>query len=69
MIHDKPAKIAVNRLTLNQLKRHPYINYYQAKAITDSRRLRGPLKSLADLRLLKDFTPEDMERLSHYVEF
>ena len=69
VVHDKPAKIAVNRLTLNQLKRHPYINYYQAKAITDYRRLRGPLKSLADLRLLKDFTPEDMERLSHYVEF
>ncbi len=63
------TKIAVNRLTLNQLKRHPYINYYQAKAIVDYRRLRGPLKSLSDLRLLKDFTTDDMERLSHYVEF
>lgn len=68
-LHGTPTKINVNRLTLNQLKRHPYINYYQAKAITDYRRLRGPLKSLSDLRLLKDFTADDMERLSHYVEF
>lgn len=69
VVQGATTKLAVNRLTLNQLKRHPYINYYQAKAITDYRRLRGPLKSLADLRLLKDFTADDMERLSHYVAF
>lgn len=68
-VHGATAKLAVNHLTLNQLKRHPYLNYYQAKAIVDYRRLRGPLKSLADLRLLKDFTADDLERLSHYVEF
>jgi len=69
VVEGATTKLAVNRLTLNQLKRHPYINYYQAKAIIDHRRLRGPLKSLADLRLLKDFSADDMERLSHYVEF
>ncbi|MGI6243257.1 MAG: helix-hairpin-helix domain-containing protein [Prevotella sp.] len=62
-------KINVNRLKLGELKRHPYINYYQAKAILDYRRLRGPLKSLNDLRLLKDFTAGDIERLTPYVEF
>lgn len=62
-------KINVNQLKLNELKRHPYINYYQAKDILSFRRLRGPLKSLNDLRLLKDFTASDIERLSHYVEF
>lgn len=62
-------RINVNRLTLNELRRHPYINYYQARAIVDYRRLRGPLKTLDDLRLLNDFTPTDMERLSHYVSF
>ncbi len=63
------VKIQINRLTLQQLKHHPYINYYQAKAITDYRRLRGPLKSLDDLRLLREFTPDVLERLGHYVEF
>lgn len=62
-------KINVNMLKLNELKRHPYINYYQAKAIMDYRRLRGPLHSLDELRLLKDFTAEDIARLQHYVIF
>ena len=62
-------KLNVNKLTLNQLKRHPYISFYQAKAIADYRRLKGPLTSLNDLKLLKDFTQTDIERLSHYVEY
>ena len=59
----------VNRLSLNDLKRHPYINYYQAKAITDYRRLHGPLHSLNDLRLLPDFPAEAIKRLEPYVCF
>ena len=62
-------KLNINQLTLNELKRHPYLNYYQARDIVNYRRLRGQLKSLDDLRLLHDFTPTDMERLSHYVAF
>lgn len=62
-------KINLNKLTLNQLQRHPYINFYQAKAITEYRRLRGPLQSLQDLKLLKDFPPEAILRLEPYVEF
>lgn len=64
-----PQKLNLNRLSLNELKRHPYINFHQAKAITDYRRLRGPLHSLQDLRLLPDFTPEAIARLEPYVEF
>jgi DNA uptake protein ComE-like DNA-binding protein len=63
------AKLNVNKLSLNQLKRHPYISFYQARDIVDYRRLRGPIKSLDDLRLLKDFPPEEIERLRPYVEF
>ena len=60
-------QLNVNRLSLNELKRHPYINYYQAKAITDYRRLHGPLHSLDDLRLLPDFPVEAIKRLEPYV--
>ena len=63
------TKLNVNRLTLSQLRHHPYIGFYQARDIVDYRRLRGPLKSLDDLRLLKSFTPETIERLRPYVEF
>ena len=62
-------RINVNRLTLAQMRQHPYISFYMAKAITDRRRLKGPLASLDDLSLLPDFTPEVIARLSHYVEF
>ena len=62
-------KLNVNRLTLSQLRRHPYIGFYQAKTIVDHRRLHGPLRSLDDLRLYKDFPPETIERLRHYIEF
>ena len=44
-------------------------NFVQAKAITDYRRLHGPIKSLQDLRLSKDFPPEAIERLLPYVAY
>jgi DNA uptake protein ComE-like DNA-binding protein len=59
----------VNKVALQQLRRHPYINFYRAKAIMDYRRLHGNLKSLQDLRLSKDFPPEVIERLTPYVSF
>ena len=62
-------RLNVNKLSLAQLRKHPYINFYMAKAITDRRRLKGPLHSLEELSLLPDFTPEVMERLAPYVEF
>ena len=64
-----PRKLNVNSLTLNELRKHPYLSFYQAKAITDYRRLHGPLKSLQDLRLSKDFPPEAIKRLEPYIEF
>lgn len=59
----------LNQLSLNELRRHPYVNYYQARAIVDYRRLYGPLNSLDDLSLLPDFPPEAIERLKPYVTF
>ena len=64
-----PRRMNINRLTLQQLRRHPYINFYMAKAITDYRRLRGDIKSLNELRLNKDFTDEVIHRLEPYIEY
>lgn len=66
---EKIQHININQLTLNQLKRHPYINYYMARAITDYRRLKGPIQRLDDLNLLKDFTPSVIERLKPYIVY
>lgn len=59
----------INKLTLNQLCKHPYINFYQAKAICDYRRLNGPIHSLQELKLLEDFPPAAIERLEPYISF
>lgn len=64
-----PEKLNLNKLTLQQLRRHPYINYYQAKAITDYRRLHGKIQSLKDLGFSPDFNEKDMLRLEPYVSF
>ena len=62
-------RLNVNTATLSQLRRHPYIGFYRAKTIVDHRRLHGIIRSLSELGLYKDFTPEAVDRLSHYVEF
>ena len=67
--HPNPQKLNINKLSLQELRRHPYINFYQAKAITDYRRLHGKINSLQDLRFSSDFTEEAIERLTPYVEY
>ena len=71
MVIDNPApkKLNINQLSLNELKRHPYINFYMAKAIVDYRRLHGTIHSLNELRLIKDFSPEVIKRLTPYVAY
>ena len=62
-------KINLNKLTLREMRTHPYLNFYQCKAILDYRRLKGKLKNIDDLRMMKEFSPHDIERLQPYIEF
>ena len=62
-------KLKVNQMTLAQLRRHPYINYYQARAITDYRRLHGVIHNIRELRLMKEFTEFDLNRIEPYLEY
>lgn len=64
-----PRKLNLNKLSLSQLRRHPYINFYQARAICDYRRLKGTITDLSQLHLLKEFPTEAIERLRPYVEY
>lgn len=62
-------KMAVNRLSLDKLRAHPYLNFYQAKAIIEYRKKWGEIKSLSQLSLFEEFTEKDLNRLSHYFTF
>ena len=61
--------IQVNTASLDKLKSHPYLNFYQAKAIVELRKKKGKLENIHELDLLEEFTPEDLERLKHYLTF
>ena len=67
--HPTPQRININKLSLQELRRHPYINYYQAKAIIDYRRLHGDIKNLQDLRFSKDFSEDAIQRLEPYIGY
>lgn len=62
-------RLNLNRLSVMELRRHPYISFHQAQAIADYRRIHGQLSSLQDMKTQRDFPPEAIERLLPYVEF
>mgnify|MGYP002623145351 CR=1 FL=1 len=64
-----PRKLNINRMKLLQLRRHPYVNYFQAKEITEYRRQHGNIASLQELSFSRDFPPEAIKRLEPYVEY
>ncbi|MGL4851347.1 MAG: ComEA family DNA-binding protein [Phocaeicola sp.] len=58
-----------NKASLDRLRNHPYLNFYQAKVILEHRRKRGKIKSLSQLSLYEEFTEKDLQRLSYYLKF
>ena len=66
---DSIRKLPINRVGLDKLRAHPYINFYQAKVIVEYRRKRGEIKSLSQLSLYEEFAEKDLKRLSAYVSF
>ncbi|HHW80774.1 MAG TPA: helix-hairpin-helix domain-containing protein [Bacteroidales bacterium] len=63
------AKININQLEFKEILAHPYINYEQTKAIVNLRRRIGAITSTNQLAMLDEFTSEDIERITPYLEF
>ena len=66
---DSIKPILVNKATVEKLKSHPYLNFYQAKAIYELRRAKEGLHSLDELKALPEFTPDDLRKLAPYLDF
>ncbi len=62
-------KLYVNRLPEDSLRRHPYINYRQARTIVRLRKQKGALTGWENLQLLDEFTDADRQRLRPYLSF
>ena len=63
------AKIDVNKASIERLKSHPYLNFSKAKEIYELRREKGKLKKLDELQNLHSLTPEDLQKIGHYLNF
>jgi DNA uptake protein ComE-like DNA-binding protein len=66
---DSIRTIAVHSASVDKLKSHPYINFYQAKAIVEIRKKNGKINDINELSLLEEFTPDDLERIQPYLDF
>ena len=62
-------RLNINKLSIRQLMKHPYIGYYRASAIVDYRRVHGPITNIHVLRNLSHFSEEDIEKLKPYIDF
>ena len=67
--NDSTRKLEINKASLDRLRAHPYLTFYQAKVIMEHRRKKGQIKSLSQLALYEEFTEKDLERLSAYISF
>lgn len=60
-------RINLNKASLSQLKAHPYIGYYKARAIVNLREQEGRIAYLKQLSWLEEFSEDDVNRLEPYV--
>lgn len=61
--------LRVNSMHVEQLQRHPYLSFDQARAIYELRRRKIQLKSVDQLRTLDCLTEQDIQRLRPYLSF
>ena len=62
------TKIDINKATLKELLRHPYINFNQAKAIVNYREQHGPFKSVLGLQKIHLVKGETYRKIAPYLE-
>ena len=62
-------KIQVNTESVSSLRKHPYLDFYQARAIVEFRRERGNIKGPEQLSFLEEFTDQDLVRLDPYLDY
>ena len=62
-------KIPVNKATLNELAKHPYINEQQARGILTFRRLQKRIDNIDELTRNNILEPETAEKIKPYLSF
>lgn len=60
-------KLDINTADIDQLKHHPYLDYYQAKAIIRLREEKGDYKSVSDILNIPIIDSETFTRIEPYL--
>ncbi|MDD2284542.1 MAG: helix-hairpin-helix domain-containing protein [Paludibacter sp.] len=66
---DLVRKINVNTASVDKLRAHPYLNFYQAKQIYELRRKKGKLSGLSDLKGLSELNDSILMKIMPYLRF
>lgn len=66
--HPAPRRLNVNTATLDELKRHAYLDYYKARAIVRFREQSGPFRKENDLLMVSQIDQETLDKLRPYIE-
>ncbi|TAJ14938.1 hypothetical protein DMA11_03145 [Marinilabiliaceae bacterium JC017] len=61
------ARININRSNLSFIRKHPYVNFYQAKEIVEYRKRKGGVECLSEILSLPVFMDADTVKLRHYL--
>lgn len=61
------SKIDINTATIDQLKRHPYLDYYQAKAIVRLRESQGLYQNIGDLLNVALIDQQTFSKIAPYI--
>ncbi|MEA4974156.1 MAG: helix-hairpin-helix domain-containing protein [Paludibacter sp.] len=62
-------QINVNKASVDKLRAHPYLNFYQARQIYELRRKKGKLTGLDDLRGLSELNDSVLLKIKPYLKF
>ena len=62
-------KININTATEEELKKHPYINWKQARAIYNYKMQHPPFENIQDMEKVKALPKDIIEKLKPYLEF
>lgn len=61
------SKLDINSATIDQLKHHPYLDYYQAKAIVRLRESQGPYRNIGDLLNVTLIDQQTFSKIAPYI--
>lgn len=63
------TKLRLNTASVDKLRAHPYLDFYQARAIYELRRRKGKLKSIYELKVLDEVDAITLEKMRNYLSF